>query len=54
MAGDGEDGCEVGLGDGEGEFLGEAAFVLEGLGEGLDAEAGFEGVVEGGRRKDEG
>ena len=45
MARGGEDGCEVGLGDGEGEFLGEAAFVLEGLGEGLDAEAGFNRVM---------
>jgi len=42
---DGEDGGEVGLGDGGGEFFGYAAFVLEGLGEGADAEAGFEGVA---------
>ena len=46
MAVDGEDGGEVGFGDGGGEFFGQAAFVLEGQGKGADAEAGFEGVAE--------
>jgi len=41
----GEDGGEVGLGDGGGEFFGHVAFVLEGQCEGADAEAGFEGVA---------
>ena len=50
----GEDGGEVGLGDGGGEFFGYVALVLAGLGEGADAKAGFNRVVEGGRRKDEG
>jgi len=54
VAGGGEDGGEVGLGDGGGEVFGNVAFVLEGLGKGSDAEAGFEGVTKGGRRKDEG
>jgi len=49
-----EDGGEVGLGDRGGEFVGYVAFVLEGQGESADAEAGFEGVTKGGRRKDEG
>ena len=44
-AGREEDGGEVGLGDGGGEFFGEVAFVLEGLGEGTDAEAGFDRVA---------
>ena len=39
-----EDGGEVGLWDGWGEFFGQAAFVLEGLGKGADAEAGFKRV----------
>ena len=52
MVAGGEDGGEVGLGDGGGEFFGNVAFVLEGLGEGSDAEAGFKGVAEVGRRKD--
>ena len=43
----GEDGGEVGLGDVGGEFFGQAAFVLEGLSESADAEAGFDGVVKG-------
>jgi len=50
----GKDGGEVGLGDGGGEFLGYVALVLEGLGKGADAEAGFNRVTKGGRRKDEG
>jgi hypothetical protein len=41
----GEDGGEVGLGDRGGEFLGYSAFVLEGLGKGADAEAGFKRVL---------
>jgi hypothetical protein len=45
VAGGGEDGGEVGLWDGGGELLGYVAFVLEGQGEGADAEAGFKGVV---------
>ena len=47
MAAGGEDGGKVGLGDRGGEFLGYAAFVLEGQGKGSDAEAGFERVAEG-------
>ena len=54
MTAEGEDGGEVGLGDGGGEFFGQVAFVLEGLGKGADAEAGFNRVTKGGRRKDEG
>ena len=54
VAGGGEDGGEVGPGNGGGELVGYVAFVLEGQGEGADAEAGFEGVTKGGRRKDEG
>ena len=50
----GEDGGEVGFGDGRGELVGYVAFVLEGLGKGADAEAGFNRVTKGGRRKDEG
>ena len=49
-----EDGGEVGLGDGGGALFGHVAFVLECLGEGADAEAGFNGVTKGGRRKGEG
>jgi hypothetical protein len=41
----GEDGGEVGLWDRGGEFFGYVAFVLEGLGKGADAEAGFKGVA---------
>ena len=48
---DGEDGGEVGLGDGGGEFFGQVAFVLEGQGKGADAEAGFDRVVKGGGRE---
>ena len=54
MAVDGDDGGEVGFGDRGGEFFRCVAFVLEGLGEGADAEAGFKRVAKGGRRKDEG
>jgi hypothetical protein len=45
VAVDGEDGGEVGLGDGGGEFLGYVAFVLEGLCEGANAEAGLKRVL---------
>jgi hypothetical protein len=41
----GEDGCEVGLWDGGGEFLGDVAFVLECVDEGTDAEAGLKRVL---------
>jgi hypothetical protein len=45
VAVDGEDGGEVGLGDGGGEFFGQAALVLECLGKGADAEAGLKRVL---------
>ena len=45
VAGSDKDRGEVGFGDGGGEFFGYVAFVLEGLGEGADSEAGFEGVA---------
>jgi len=45
VAVEGEDGGEVGLGDGGGEFVGHVAFVLESLGEGADVEAGFKRVL---------
>ena len=54
VAAGGEDGGEVGLGDVGGECFGCVAFVLEGLGKGADAEAGFKRVAKGGRRKDGG
>jgi hypothetical protein len=45
VAVDGEDGSEVGLWDGGGKILGYVAFVLEGLCEGSDAEAGLNRVM---------
>ena len=48
MGAGGEGGGEVGFGDGRGKVFGHVEFVLEGEGEGADAEPGFNRVL---RRK---